>query len=195
LHLLVILLAVGGAAIASLFLTWSGTNRELQLEELPRSSELGKMAMTGVKFEGGESGSNEGRMYAGQRKSQSIAAVDSQKPFSNGLPRSSDQVSNADPGEDGEGSTNQESRVIANMPIPAAYGNPKVLEAFSPADQEEIQEIGSNFTATIESSGVTPDSPEYTQVWKKALRDADDSFRAKFGVDAFEAMQMSQGDQ
>ncbi len=76
--------------------------------------------------------------------------------------------------------------------VPVVFENAEKLSNSAPDFQHDVQEIASNFTASVETSGVSPYSPEYRKVWKKARQDADENFRALYGDETYKAMQMPQ---
>lgn len=81
----------------------------------------------------------------------------------------------------------------AALSIPAAFGNPAVLGNPSESQVAQIAQIANDFTTTVQSSGVSSASSEYKRIWDTAAFRADEAFRGKFGVPAFNAMQISRG--
>ena len=78
-----------------------------------------------------------------------------------------------------------------NFPLPIVFENMKAYSNAPPEFQRDVQAIASNFTATMENSGLSPSSPEYLRLWRKALQDADVTFRLQYGDDVARAMQMN----
>ena len=75
----------------------------------------------------------------------------------------------------------------AQPPIPAAFANPEELAGL-PQDQQDMrQEIMTNFSQEVQSSGASPSTPAYSDGWKKAVWRANDAFEAQVGIDQFNA--------
>ena len=96
------------------------------------------------------------------------------------------------------GSTETKAQSSSSSPgsippnIPVVFGNSKALAALPPSQQEQVQQIASDFNAAIQNSGVSPNDASYSKVWNKAAFDADQAYMAQYGVDAFNALQISQ---
>jgi hypothetical protein len=79
----------------------------------------------------------------------------------------------------------------AAIPIPAVFGNPAAAGITSPEQAQQIAQIASDFTKTVESAGVAPNSPAYQHAWNSAASTADVIYKQQYGWQAFEAMQRS----
>jgi hypothetical protein len=79
----------------------------------------------------------------------------------------------------------------ANIPIPAAFGDPAKAGITSPEQNQAITQMADNFTKEVQSSGAAPDSPAYFQIWNNATSRANQLFKQQYGNMAFEAMQQS----
>ena len=80
---------------------------------------------------------------------------------------------------------------VSPVSIPAAFNDPSVLGNLTAADQSQIAQIASDFTTTIQNSGLSPSSPQYSHLWNTAAFQANEIFRQQFGDNAFNAMQLS----
>ena len=76
--------------------------------------------------------------------------------------------------------------------IPVVFADPSAVASF-PADQQSgIAQIANDFSSAVQSSGVSPTSPEYKKIWDTAAFQADQQYEAMYGIDALNKMMMSQ---
>ena len=70
---------------------------------------------------------------------------------------------------------------------PAAWVDLGETSALTPSEQEEVQAAAVALHEQIAASGLDPDSPEYRDLWEKAVADSDRMFRQRFGGRAWVA--------
>jgi hypothetical protein len=70
-------------------------------------------------------------------------------------------------------------------PQPAVWVDLGAASSLSQDQQDEIQNLAESLSRQITESGLDPASPEYKQLWDKAVVDSDQLFRQRYGNQAW----------
>ena len=72
--------------------------------------------------------------------------------------------------------------------VPAIYAQPAARSLLTEDQRKLLDQATADFNARIQSSGMSPYAPGYSDLWKQSAQQADDIFRQQYGEDALQAL-------
>ena len=72
--------------------------------------------------------------------------------------------------------------------VPAIYAQPEARSSLTEEQLQLLDQTTADFTARIQSSGLSPYAPGYADLWKQSAQQADDIFRQQYGDEALQSL-------